>query len=39
MAAIGTWIDAGVAVVGLEPSCVAVFKDELLQLFPDDERA
>ena len=39
MEAIGTRIDAGVAVVGLEPSCVAVFKDELLQLFPDDERA
>ena len=39
MEAIGTRIAAGVAVVGLEPSCVAVFKDELLQLFPDDERA
>ncbi len=29
-------IDAGVPVVGLEPSCIAVFRDELLQLFPDD---
>jgi FAD/FMN-containing dehydrogenase/Fe-S oxidoreductase len=29
-------IEAGVPVVGLEPSCVAVFRDELLQLFPDD---
>jgi FAD/FMN-containing dehydrogenase/Fe-S oxidoreductase len=29
----------GVPVVGLEPSCVAVFRDELLNLFPDDERA
>jgi Fe-S oxidoreductase len=26
-------------VVGLEPSCVAVFRDELVNLFPRDERA
>jgi FAD/FMN-containing dehydrogenase/Fe-S oxidoreductase len=32
-------IEAGVPVVGLEPSCVAVFRDELLNLFPGDERA
>jgi len=32
-------IEAGVPVVGLEPSCVAVFRDELLQLFPNDEDA
>jgi FAD/FMN-containing dehydrogenase/Fe-S oxidoreductase len=32
-------IAAGVPVVGLEPSCVAVFRDELLNLFPHDERA
>jgi FAD/FMN-containing dehydrogenase/Fe-S oxidoreductase len=32
-------IDAGIPVVGLEPSCVAVFRDELLNLFPHDERA
>jgi Fe-S oxidoreductase len=32
-------IEAGVPVVGLEPSCVAVFRDELLNLFPHDERA
>jgi FAD/FMN-containing dehydrogenase/Fe-S oxidoreductase len=32
-------IEAGVPVVGLEPSCVAVFRDELLNLFPRDERA
>jgi Fe-S oxidoreductase len=32
-------IEAGVPIVGLEPSCVAVFRDELLNLFPDDERA
>ncbi|MGN6359454.1 MAG: FAD-binding and (Fe-S)-binding domain-containing protein [Thermomicrobiales bacterium] len=32
-------IAAGVPVVGLEPSCVAVFRDELLNLFPHDEDA
>jgi FAD/FMN-containing dehydrogenase/Fe-S oxidoreductase len=32
-------IAAGVPIVGLEPSCVAVFRDELLNLFPHDERA
>src|SRR6202140_5242913 len=32
-------IEAGIPLVGLEPSCVAVFRDELLNLFPDDERA
>jgi FAD/FMN-containing dehydrogenase/Fe-S oxidoreductase len=32
-------IVAGVPVVGLEPSCVAVFRDELSNLFPGDERA
>ncbi len=32
-------IEAGVPIVGLEPSCVAVFRDELLNLFPHDERA
>src|SRR5205823_6552805 len=32
-------IRAGTPVVGIEPSCVAVFKDELLKLFPDDEDA
>ena len=32
-------IEAGIPVVGLEPSCVAVFRDELLNLFPHDERA
>jgi FAD/FMN-containing dehydrogenase/Fe-S oxidoreductase len=29
----------GVALVALEPSCVAVFRDELVNLFPDDEDA
>ena len=32
-------IEAGVPIVGLEPSCVAVFRDELCNLFPHDERA
>ena len=32
-------IDQGVPLVGLEPSCVATFRDELPQLFPGDERA
>lgn len=27
------------AVVGLEPGCMSVFKDELLKMFPDDPRA
>jgi len=29
----------GVPVVGLEPSCVAAFRDELINLFPDDPDA
>ncbi len=32
-------IEAGVPLVVLEPSCAAVFRDELLNLFPTDERA
>jgi Fe-S oxidoreductase len=36
---IPTEIEAGTAVVGLEPSCVAVFRDELVNLFPHDEDA
>lgn len=32
-------IETGVPVVGLEPSCVAVFRDELCNLFPNDENA
>jgi FAD/FMN-containing dehydrogenase/Fe-S oxidoreductase len=32
-------VSAGVPVVGLEPSCTAVFRDELTNLFPDDEDA
>lgn len=36
---LGPYIEAGVPVVGLEPSCAAVFRNELVNLFPDDERA
>ena len=33
------WIRAGIPVVGLEPSCVAAFRDELVNLFPNDDDA
>ncbi len=36
---LATDIDAGIPVIGLEPSCVSVFRDELCNLFPDDGRA
>jgi FAD/FMN-containing dehydrogenase/Fe-S oxidoreductase len=36
---LGPDIDSAVPIVGLEPSCVAVFRDELPGLFPNDERA
>jgi Fe-S oxidoreductase len=32
-------IDAGYPFIFLEPSCASVFKDELLELFPNDPRA
>ncbi|HTT22383.1 MAG TPA: FAD-linked oxidase C-terminal domain-containing protein [Candidatus Sulfotelmatobacter sp.] len=32
-------IEAGIPLVGLEPSCIAVFRDELTNLFPHDARA
>ena len=32
-------IEAGIPIVVLEPSCAAVFRDELLNFFPRDERA
>ena len=34
-----TAIRTGIPVIGLEPSCVAAFRDELLNLFPDDDDA
>jgi FAD/FMN-containing dehydrogenase/Fe-S oxidoreductase len=39
LAALRPQIAAGVPLVGLEPSCLAVFRDELLNLFPNDEDA
>jgi FAD/FMN-containing dehydrogenase/Fe-S oxidoreductase len=39
MEALGPDIQAGVPIVGLEPSCVAVFRDELRELFPQHENA
>ena len=39
MDALSPYIDRNVPVVGLEPSCVAAFRDELPNLFPGDERA
>ncbi|HVV85747.1 MAG TPA: FAD-binding and (Fe-S)-binding domain-containing protein [Kofleriaceae bacterium] len=36
MAALGPDVARGVPIVGLEPSCVSAFRDELPQLFPDD---
>jgi FAD/FMN-containing dehydrogenase/Fe-S oxidoreductase len=39
MRTLGDEIEAGVPIVGLEPSCVAVFRDELRQLFPQREDA
>jgi Fe-S oxidoreductase len=32
-------IESGIPIVGLEPSCVAVFRDELINLFPEDALA
>lgn len=32
-------IEAGIPVIGLEPSCVSVFRDELLNFFPADPLA
>ena len=32
-------IRAGTSIVGLEPSCVSVFRDELVNMLPDDEEA
>jgi Fe-S oxidoreductase len=39
LAVLGEQIDAGTPVVVLEPACASVFRDELGNLFPDDERA
>jgi Fe-S oxidoreductase len=37
--ALGPALARGVPVVGLEPACVAAFRDEIPALFPDDQRA
>ena len=39
LAVLGPHIQAGTPVVGLEPSCVAAFRDELPNLLPNDEDA
>ncbi len=39
MTALSAQIDAGMPIVVLEPSCASVFRDELRNLFPTDERA
>jgi Fe-S oxidoreductase len=39
IAALRPQIEAGVPIVGLEPSCVSVFRDELVNLLPTDEDA
>jgi Fe-S oxidoreductase len=39
LAALRNEIREGIPVIGLEPSCVAVFRDELTKLLPNDEDA
>jgi FAD/FMN-containing dehydrogenase/Fe-S oxidoreductase len=39
MNVLGPQIDAGLPIVVLEPSCASVFRDELHNLFPTNERA
>ena len=39
LAEILEYVDTDLPIVGLEPSCVSVFRDELPHLFPKDERA
>jgi len=39
LGALSREIDEGIPIVGLEPSCVAVFRDELGNLVPDHARA
>ena len=36
---LGDETESGTPIVGLEPACTSTFKDELLNLFPDDDRA
>lgn len=39
MSALSAAIEMNMPIIGLEPSCIAVFRDELINLFPDDARA
>ncbi|SFU84124.1 FAD-binding and (Fe-S)-binding domain-containing protein [Halomonas korlensis] len=39
MATLSSAIEMNLPIIGLEPSCIAVFRDELINLFPDDARA
>jgi Fe-S oxidoreductase len=39
LAALHDEIEAGTPVIGLEPSCTAVFRDELTEMFPQNEEA
>jgi Fe-S oxidoreductase len=39
MDTLAPWVDRSLPLVGLEPSCIASFRDELPNLFPGDERA
>ncbi len=39
LSSLGSEIERGTPVVGLEPACVSAFRDELPGLFADDERA
>jgi FAD/FMN-containing dehydrogenase/Fe-S oxidoreductase len=36
---LGEELEAGTPIVGLEPSCTAVFRDEVYEMFPEDENA
>ena len=37
--ALGPALDAGIPIVGLEPSCTAVLRSDIVELLPDDPRA
>jgi Fe-S oxidoreductase len=39
MNALAPELESGTPIIGLEPSCVSVFRDELLNLYPKDPRA
>jgi len=37
--ALTPFVEAGIPIVGLEPSCLVTLRDEYLEFFPDDSRA